>query len=151
MHTNRKIRFIIARDKKGETPSAIARHFKMPRSTVRTILKRAKKAKPTRAQLHQLHRRAVKESVRRLLVVTKTRSYRRWVVSYEEVRDYIVEHCATFQLTTKQLPKRTALSALIREIPVKARTRARKFIRKVENTGITDDQMRGLQYHARGW
>lgn len=147
---------IINMHKKGKGYKAIATHYKragkpIAVDTVKSILRRYKASGTTSHIVNQRLRRAVSESIRRLLVLRKGKRYARLKLSYREVSDYIADRCSSWKLVKSDLPSRRTLIKLIDAIPVSQRMRNGRKIRTVFNKGISAGEAERLGFFSRFW
>lgn len=146
-----RVNLIINMHNKRLGYKAIAAHYGMSRDTVRSIILRYKESGTTSHIIKQKLRRAISESVRKLLRLRKGKRYSRLRVTYKELSAYIAKRPGTWGLKKKDLPGRTAFKKLIAAIPSGQRRRTARFKRTFPNRENNHCQMVSLGLKERTW
>lgn len=146
-----RVNLIINMHNKRLGYKAIAAHYGMSRDTVRSIILRYKESGTTAHIIKQKLRRAISESVRKLLRLRKGKRYSRLRVTYKELSAYIAKRPGTWGLKKKDLPARRTLMQMIAEIPNDQRRRTARFKRTVPNCENNHCQMVSLGLSQRRW
>lgn len=143
------------RDSKGKaqkwSAAKIATHFGYCRTTVQSIIAIHEAGGPAQQTLDQKIRRAVSAVMREALVLKRCKWAPRKRICFGEVDATLRAKLKRFHLKASEIPKRTKLSAMIRNVSAECRKRGRRGEPKIKNKEITDDGFRSLRASCGGW
>ena len=147
-----QIKTIITKYKSGLKARAIAREvsakwgFRVPHTSVQSHIDTNKKGGVSRAQVTAKQRAAVRAAVRTLMPLRKTKRHPRKKIAFQELKQFLEPRSERWGLQPTQLPARTKLSKLVRELPLDKRRRVALQERRtmIPNKESTPEQQEAI-------